>query len=272
MSTTEPATIKPATIRESYHGDLISTFCNELTTLGVWVLMMLESNIRAREEKTEDRGQTVRWGEVCVAWFHRVDKMAGRLNELAEKISDQLHERKSDPRALIHEIQTTISAVYRGATGMLGRRLNWHDPDVQERYRSQISEPLAKLGDHLESLRGSARQGAASQRKHRQTLPRKLTGKQLEAVQAFGECECNYSHTAKKLGLCINATRDRIKAAYKKLCERVPRKAQTRSLPADHRGGVSVAAGPKPELQGHGEDLSRHDRRLDGQWLQWLVK
>jgi len=102
-----------------------------------------------------------------------------------------------------------------------------------------------------------------NRRKHRQQKSKKLTVKQLEAFQAFAECECNYSHTAKKLGLCISATRERIKAAYKKLGDHVPRKAQTRFLPTDHRGGVSVAAGPKPEPQGLGADRSPHDRRLD---------
>jgi hypothetical protein len=101
----------------------------------------------------------------------------------------------------------------------------------------------------------------SGRRKHRQRTPRSLTAKQLEAVEVFGNCESNYSQTALKLGVSINAARDRIVAAYKKLGERVPAKPQTQALPSDRRDGVAVAAGPKSEAGGDGKSRGGHDQR-----------
>jgi hypothetical protein len=108
---------------------------------------------------------------------------------------------------------------------------------------------------------GASTVPAGNRRKHRQRKPRNLTAKQLEAMQVFGECECNYSEAARRLGLSLTAARDRIQAAYTKLGRQVPAKAQTQALPADRRGGAGVTPGPKPDARGDGKDRSGHDRR-----------
>jgi len=122
MSTAQAATIKPDPIKEFYHGDLIQEFCDRLTKWGIVVFKMLESNIHAGDENTEHRGQTMWCGEVFVEWLHCVEQMGGRLNELAGRISGQLHEGKSERRALFCKIQGTISDVYWESVWMLSVR------------------------------------------------------------------------------------------------------------------------------------------------------
>jgi predicted DNA-binding protein (UPF0251 family) len=108
----------------------------------------------------------------------------------------------------------------------------------------------------------AATEPKGNRRKHRQQKPKKLTAKQLEAVEMFGKCESNYSEAARKMGISRNAFRDHINAAYWKLGQKVPTMARTQSMPTDRRGGASVAAGPKPESQGNGMDRSGHNQRL----------
>jgi DNA-binding CsgD family transcriptional regulator len=101
--------------------------------------------------------------------------------------------------------------------------------------------------------------GNSRQRHQRQ--PRKLTAKQLEAVQVFAECEYNYSKTARCLGLSPSATRDRIRPAFHKLGQQVPRRPKTRQLPIDRDGQSFVAAGCQPAKRGDGKNQVSFDRR-----------
>jgi hypothetical protein len=104
-------------------------------------------------------------------------------------------------------------------------------------------------GGDESSLRNSDRGGreaparAAGRRRRRQTRQggESLTAKQLEAVQVFGDCESNYSATARKLGISLAATKERVRSAYWKLGQQVPTRARTERIKTDLRGGVAVS-------------------------------
>ena len=101
-------------------------------------------------------------------------------------------------------------------------------------------------------------------RKRRQVQQKMtLTGQQLIATQIFGECECNYTRGAKKMGIGVSAFRQHVEAAYKKLGQQVPAmNAKTQSLTTGSRGEVNIAAGTKPDARGKGDDRKGHDRRF----------
>ena len=74
----------------------------------------------------------------------------------------------------------------------------------------------------------------------------KLTAKQTEAMQLFGECSGNYTAIGKRMGIGRKTAEGHVKAAFKKLGKMVPqRKTRTTSLPNaslpnDRRGQANV--------------------------------
>ena len=97
-----------------------------------------------------------------------------------------------------------------------------------------------RLAQQPDAGAGPTRAKGPTRRKHRQRSPGKLTAKQLQAVQAFGNCNGNYARTAAELGVCRATAKQHIEAAYRKLGQKVPKTPMTRALPTDRRGNVSV--------------------------------
>jgi predicted DNA-binding protein (UPF0251 family) len=96
----------------------------------------------------------------------------------------------------------------------------------------------------------------------RKTRP--LTPKQVEAVQAYGDCEGNVSAAAKRVGVARNTYLERLNAAYKKLGKAALKKPATRALSEDNRQQVSIAGqdnGPAALPQNGENPKTKRDRR-----------
>jgi hypothetical protein len=170
------------------------------------------------ELRAMDRFLVVDGRESCQRWF---DLQVAMLDKALPQIPD---------------VAAKLRVLKRGPV-----RLERQDIDV-EAWQQDLDAIAAWIGALPE--KGStpaATAGGKGKRKRRQSQKRELTPKQLEAFHAYGECQANHSATARKLGISINAAKDRIKAACKKLGQSVPKKTiATKPLPQDRRGNVNL--------------------------------
>ncbi|HZL38526.1 MAG TPA: hypothetical protein VFC78_24665, partial [Tepidisphaeraceae bacterium] len=143
-------------------------------------------------------------------WFEQISRMADSTIIAARLLPEELRTRGG--RAILDALSATKEAMF-----------GW---EVSDERRGRLWEELTSVKNavaHLaeeppRAVAANAKAAAKPTRKHRQREPAKrLTSKQLVAAEVFGNCQSNYSATARKLGLSRSATKDRIDAGYKKL-------------------------------------------------------